>query len=1079
MPDGSLIFDTKIDQTGFEQDAGNLKGLATKVTTAIGLTLSAGAIAKGLVSLGKTAVTQGSNFEASMSQVAATMGTTVDQIQDLSDVAKDMGSKTKFSATEAANALNYLALAGMDADEQIGALPTVLNLAAAGNMDLAYASDLVTDSMSALGLSIDDMEGFADQMARTSSKSNTSVAQLGEAILVVGGQARLAGMNTVELNTALGILADNGIKGSEGGTALRNMLKNLYTPTAAAKRQFDDLGISVSNSDGSLKDIQTVLQELGAALDGLGEDERMNVMSNIFDTRTIAAANALLENSGERFTELSATITDSLGAASAMASTQIDNLKGDITLAQSALEGLSVTAYGAFSGKLRSGVQSFTSTISGLTDALGKGGLQGAVDFITDKYPLATAAVTGLVTAYAGMSIVKTATALVQAYQIAQVQVNLASMEGSLVTAAETGALTAKEIIVAALTGKLTLAQAAQALLNKTVLANPYVAAAAAIGAVVAGLVLLHKHVVNTNPELKALRDNTNAVKNANKELADTMASSAESYAKTTKEIEEQALYADSAYQKLAQLSRQYKGTEAEQRVMKQLCSELNSTVDGLNIGFDEQTGALNVAADAMEAYINKMKQQAMVQANMERYTQLLREQSDAQYNLYLAQQNLNDAQEKFEQGLITGWGLMKAEREYKNATDAANEAALAVENHEGYMESFAATVDETAGEVEEYDEALEGAAEAEEAVIIAGVDVRELLEQIGMSAEDAAQRFETYADAATDMFNRINTESELSTKDMIANLDFNAQAIEQYGQNLARLAEILPEDLYTALAGDPAEMAGVVAELASATDEELAALATSYGNAGDAAREAWLASMGVPIPNDQLPTTQAAEAIAADTSLSTALTTAANDAYTDFDLAIGTAGFDRIGQQICDKVVEGTTDLPVKLDNIGRQSISSMASAINNGYSDLYRAGSYAMQGLINGIESKRQAVINELQSVINDASATVTLNLEIRSPSRKFFRFGEYTMDGYINAIKAKLGEVRKVMRTFADTVQDSAYPAATATLQEQPGLDRDAPVSRTTNVTQNIYAEKQSPAEMLREAIWQQERAALMGV
>jgi TP901 family phage tail tape measure protein len=124
------------------------------------------------------------------------MGTTVDQIGNLSEFAKEMGATTQFSATEAAEAMNYLALAGYDAEKQIAALPTVLNLAAAGDMDLAYASDLVTDSMAALGLSMNQLENYSDQMAKTAQKSNTSVAQLGEAILVCGGQAKMAGMDT-------------------------------------------------------------------------------------------------------------------------------------------------------------------------------------------------------------------------------------------------------------------------------------------------------------------------------------------------------------------------------------------------------------------------------------------------------------------------------------------------------------------------------------------------------------------------------------------------------------------------------------------------------------------------------------------------------------------------------------------------------------------------------------------------------------------------------------------------------------------------------------------------------------------
>lgn len=168
------------------------------------------------------AVKVGMDFESGMSQVAATMGITTTEIasgskefEALSQAAKNAGATTQFSATQASEALNYLALAGYDAEKSITALPTVLNLAAAGGIDLGYASDMVTDSMSALGLETNQLEGFVDQLAKTSQKSNTNIAQLGEGILIVGGTAKDLAGGTVELNTALGILADNGVKGAE------------------------------------------------------------------------------------------------------------------------------------------------------------------------------------------------------------------------------------------------------------------------------------------------------------------------------------------------------------------------------------------------------------------------------------------------------------------------------------------------------------------------------------------------------------------------------------------------------------------------------------------------------------------------------------------------------------------------------------------------------------------------------------------------------------------------------------------------------------------------------------------------
>lgn len=218
--DGSLTFDTKIDNKGFVKGVEGIKSAASTSMKVVGGLLVAGATA--VAGIGIASIKVGSQFTAGMSQVAATMGITVDEINNgsesfemLKKAAKDMGKTTQFSATEASEALNYLALAGYDAETAVEALPKVLNLAAAGGLELGYASDLVTDSMSALGLEVSELDGFVDQLAVTAQKSNTSVGQLGEAILTVGGTAKILKGGTVELSTQLGILADNGIKGAK------------------------------------------------------------------------------------------------------------------------------------------------------------------------------------------------------------------------------------------------------------------------------------------------------------------------------------------------------------------------------------------------------------------------------------------------------------------------------------------------------------------------------------------------------------------------------------------------------------------------------------------------------------------------------------------------------------------------------------------------------------------------------------------------------------------------------------------------------------------------------------------------
>ena len=350
-------------------------------------------IGRAFVNLGKQVVEVGSSFEASMSQVAATMALSQEEIHNntgsykiLSDVAKEMGRTTRYSASESAEALNYLALAGYDAEKAAKALPTVLNLAAAGGMDLAYASDLATDSMAALGLKTTQLEGFTDQMAKTAQKSNTSVAQLGEAILTVGGTAKQLKGGVVEMNTVLGILADNGIKGAEGGTMLRNVLKNLTSPTDNAAKALENLGVNVfDKTTGSMRSLNDIFIELGASLDGLTDEERAKKMNAIFDARVLKGAEAIIGNAGKRYEELSGYISDCNGAAEQMANTMNDNLKGRSIELNSALEGLGTTIYEKVDEPLKKATETSTVFVSSLNEALADGELGEALSELGDN----------------------------------------------------------------------------------------------------------------------------------------------------------------------------------------------------------------------------------------------------------------------------------------------------------------------------------------------------------------------------------------------------------------------------------------------------------------------------------------------------------------------------------------------------------------------------------------------------------------------------------------------------------------------------------------------------------------------
>ncbi len=439
---------------GIEKAKGSTNSLADFVKK-VGIAATVGKIGKASIDMGMT-------FEASMSQVAATMGMTKEEIEGGSDsfkllekAAKEAGATTQFSATESAEALNYLALAGYDAEGAVKMLPKVLNLAAAGGMDLARASDMVTDSMSALGIETKDADKFIDQMAKTSQKSNTNVAQLGEAILTVGGTAKVLKGGTAELNAQLGILADNGVKGAEGGTALRNIILSLSSPTDKAAKLMKKLGLEVFDASGKMRATNDIFNDLNRILGTMTEQKRTQVLSELFNKVDLKSANALLANSGERFNELSKQILNSEDAALNMAETMNANLSGAITTLKSGLEGLAIATYDKFKEPLTNAVEGVTKVIQELIGALESGKLDNLLALIA-----------------AGIGAVATQMLIVKGIAFASMIAGIAS---KLITAAS---------MVKSFSG-------AMAILNAVLMANPIGLVAGAIGALVGAFMYL------------------------------------------------------------------------------------------------------------------------------------------------------------------------------------------------------------------------------------------------------------------------------------------------------------------------------------------------------------------------------------------------------------------------------------------------------------------------------------------------------------------------------------------------------------------------------------------------------------
>ncbi|HAR6454534.1 TPA: phage tail tape measure protein [Staphylococcus pseudintermedius] len=289
------------------------------------------------------AVKKSIDFDDSMRKVKATSGATSGEFQQLRDKALEMGAKTKFSASQSAEALNYMALAGWDTKEMMTGIDGVMQLAAASGEDLGAVSDIVTDSLTAFGLKAKDSGHFADVLAQASSKANTDVRGLGEAFKYAAPVAGALGYTVEDTSIAIGLMSNAGIKGEKAGTALRTMFTNLAKPTKAMKNQMDELGISITDSQGNMLPMRDVMDQLRGKFKGLSKDQQASAAATIFGKEAMSGALAVINASDEDYKKLTKSIDNSAGASKRMADEMEGGIGGSIRRMKSAIESLAIS----------------------------------------------------------------------------------------------------------------------------------------------------------------------------------------------------------------------------------------------------------------------------------------------------------------------------------------------------------------------------------------------------------------------------------------------------------------------------------------------------------------------------------------------------------------------------------------------------------------------------------------------------------------------------------------------------------------------------------------------------------------
>lgn len=368
MADGSLIFDTKIDVSGFEKGVAKLRGTAGKVGA--GIAKSIGLASAATSALGGFALKAGANFDAGMSEVSAISGASGKDLDMLRQKAKEMGASTKFSATESAEALKYMAMAGWKPQQMMKGLDGVINLAAASGENLGMVSDIVTDSLTAFGLEAKDANGFVDLLAKTATSTNTNVALLGESFKYVAPVAKAAGYTAKDTALALGLLANNGIKGSQAGTVLRSSFLRLAKPTKEVSKGLQKVGLTADELHNI--PLPDMLSKLRKGFVGLSESEQLAAAAAIFGKEASAGMLALINTSENDVNKLSKEFENCAGSAEKMAKIMNDNLKGDITILKSALEGFGISLYENVDNPLRNVAQRATKHIDKLNETVKK-----------------------------------------------------------------------------------------------------------------------------------------------------------------------------------------------------------------------------------------------------------------------------------------------------------------------------------------------------------------------------------------------------------------------------------------------------------------------------------------------------------------------------------------------------------------------------------------------------------------------------------------------------------------------------------------------------------------------------------
>lgn len=529
----------------------------------------------------------GSSFEAGMSQVAAISGATASEMEQLTAKAKELGASTKFTATETAQAMNYMAMAGWNAEQMLSGIDGVMSLAAASGGDLAQVSDIVTDAITAFGLKAEDVGHFSDVLAAASANANTNVAMMGETFQYCAPIAGALGFSIEDVAEAIGLMANSGIKSSMAGTALRTLFTKLSDDIKITGDSLGEVTIQTSNADGTMRSLTDILTDMRAAFAQLSQSERSNAAESIAGKYAMTGLLALMNSGADDVDKLRTAIEKCDGSSANMADTMQNNVSGAVTIMKSAMEGLGIAVYDKFGEKLKSVINGATDIFSDLTERIESG----ALDATFERLAQSLGSAANEVIRFASDALPGLIDGLANFISIA---VSCRDEIGALITGIATfktlmgiqGIVKAAVGSINALKAALSGAAAAQQGLNAAASANPFGIVAAAVAVLVGGLVELVSSLDDCNDRMSAAVDN-------GRNLAD----SAEDYSSKSDRLKE-------VRKKYEEITRSTDDAEKKGEELQELQDQLIDQFGDMASGIDLVTGAFDEQAESIDDLI-------------------------------------------------------------------------------------------------------------------------------------------------------------------------------------------------------------------------------------------------------------------------------------------------------------------------------------------------------------------------------------------------------------------------------------------------------------------------------------------